>query len=756
MRTPTRDSSHSPARSAAWDGQPVAWLLVRNESATVRALTTSANEPTPLSVRGLCAPCSLLVLGAARSCAGSAGRCGSFPRRWKTERTWRPSNKLRGDHSEFGNGWASSSTSSSTRKKTSSPRSPSARLTQEALRQSGEQLRQAQKMEAVGRLAGGVAHDFNNLLTAILGYSELLAARGDLDPFRPPERRDDPEGRAAGGGGDAPTPRLQPQADSPAARHRPQRAGDLDFEKILRRVIGEHIELCTRATAENGRVRADPNQIEQVILNLGVNARDAMMPAGGRLTIRTANVEVRRRRPARRARPGPRGGAVRAAGGVRHGLRHGRGSKIAHLRAVFHDQGAGQGHGAGLSTVYGVVKQSGGTVMVDSAPGAGCTFRVYLPLEMGELEEARPKTVAPAQNAHAARGDGARRRGRGNRARTGVRGVEGQRLRRALRANGMEALQMSEAHEGKITLMITDVVMPQLGGLELARRLAALRPETKVLYVSGYSEDDMSEQGVVLGGPGISGKAVHAAGAHAQGARGVTSRLAAGLGRRGFFRQGRPLRSGEVKLQRRRSIVPIPFRPVGISMRRRRPATRADCAGSGASTRSRAPPSRWRPPPPPGRLRRRCRTSRWTPSATQEGERDLVRRARSIAAACARPGRGNDRRQRHAAAEQLRTRPAARRQARREPVVVRITDSRRAQARAALIDLSHAAAEALGIIKSGTGPGARGNAGTQERQHGQARREERRARLPPADHNGKPAASQQAEKDAANAKTGRP
>ncbi len=269
-----------------------------------------------------------------------------------------------------------------------------------------------------------------------------------------------------------------------------------DFEQILRRVIGEHIELCTRAAAENGRVRADPNQIEQVVLNLGVNARDAMMPKGGRLTIRTANVAFDE---AGAGRVAPDLGAGRyvllEVSDTGHGMDEEVKSRI--FEPFFTTKGPGKGTGLGLSTVYGVVKQSGGTVVVDSAPGAGCTFRIYLPQELAEIEEARPKTVVPVPMP-------------ARRAET-VLVVEDEEIVRQLvctvlsdhgydvicASNGVEALRLSEEHDGRITLMITDVVMPHLGGLELARRLSVLRPETKVLYVSGYSEDDMNEQGIL-------------------------------------------------------------------------------------------------------------------------------------------------------------------------------------------------------------------------------------------------------------------
>ena len=242
-------------------------------------------------------------------------------------------------------------------------------------------------------------------------------------------------------------------------------------------------------------MRADPNQIEQVVLNLGVNARDAM-PKGGQLTIRTANVEftaddAQRQAPDLEAGPY----VLLEVSDTGHGMDEETKTRI--FEPFFTTKGPGKGTGLGLSTVYGVVRQSGGTVCVDSTPGAGCTFRVYLPLESAELEQDRPKTVVPAPKS--------------SRQSETVLVVEDEEIVRELvctvlsdsgydvlcAPNGTEGLRMSETHRGKIALMITDVVMPQMGGLELARELSARRPETKVLYVSGYSEDDINDQGIL-------------------------------------------------------------------------------------------------------------------------------------------------------------------------------------------------------------------------------------------------------------------
>ena len=472
-----------------WDNRPVARLLVRNDSEIIKELNHSSGELLGLVVAF--ALVLLVLLGAALIFWVSR------PLRYisqtlETEQL-APVERLRHDRSEFGRlsrlirdffGQRENLLAEIAERKHA----------QEALRQSGEQLRQAQKMEAVGRLAGGVAHDFNNLLTAILGYAELLAVRPDLDATA---RQNVETIQKAGRQAAAVTHQLLAFSRKQILQPRviDLNALVLDFEKILRRVIGEHIELCNAPQAANARVRADPNQIEQVILNLGVNARDAM-PRGGRLTIRTANVEFTAAEARLRAADMEAGPYVLLeVSDTGHGMDEETKTRI--FEPFFTTKGPGKGTGLGLSTVYGVVKQSGGTVCVDSKPGAGCSFQVYLPLEAGELEENRPKTVMPIQKI--------------SRQAETVLVVEDEEIVRELvcavlsdsgydvlcAPNGMEGLRMSDAHQGKIGLLITDVVMPQMGGLELAREVSARRPETRVLYVSGYSEDDMSEQGIL-------------------------------------------------------------------------------------------------------------------------------------------------------------------------------------------------------------------------------------------------------------------
>jgi two-component system cell cycle sensor histidine kinase/response regulator CckA len=349
-------------------------------------------------------------------------------------------------------------------------------------------------MEAVGRLAGGVAHDFNNLLTAILGYAELLSSSRELSPV---SRQSVEMIQKAGRQAAAVTHQLLAFSRKQMLQPRviDLNALVIDFQKILHRVIGEHIDLKTRPEAANARVKADPNQIEQVILNLGVNARDAM-PKGGSLVIRTAEVELdasAARTQALDLAPGAY--VLLEVSDTGKGMTDEVKSRI--FEPFFTTKEPGKGTGLGLSTVYGVVRQSGGSVTVLSGPGAGSTFRIYLPLEIGELDQSRPKTVAPLEMPCKT-------------AET-VLVVEDEEIVRELVCqvlsdqgydvlcanNGREGIRMSEEHPGPIQLLMTDVVMPVIGGLELARKLSASRPDMKVLYVSGYSESDISEQGIL-------------------------------------------------------------------------------------------------------------------------------------------------------------------------------------------------------------------------------------------------------------------
>jgi PAS domain S-box-containing protein len=353
-----------------------------------------------------------------------------------------------------------------------------------------EQLRHAQKMEAVGQLAGGIAHDFNNLLTAINGYSDLALRR--LDP-EDPLRRSVEEIRKAGERAAALTRQLlafsRKQVLQPLVLDLNSVVSDM--ERMLRRVIGEDVELGTALAHDLGSIKADPGQIEQVIMNLCVNARDAM-PQGGRLTIETANVHLGEEHAARRAgdlAPGPY--VVLRVTDTGLGMDERTRERI--FEPFFTTKGAGKGTGLGLSTVYGIVKQSGGGVSVASEVGRGSTFEVYFPRV----------------------GEGAREYRRGTEPEGELRGTETvllaedeEMVRRLTRevleiygyrvlvaAGGGAALLICERHEGPIALLITDLVMPEMNGRELAARLASLRPEMKVLFMSGYTDASATGQG---------------------------------------------------------------------------------------------------------------------------------------------------------------------------------------------------------------------------------------------------------------------
>ncbi|MEW6659000.1 MAG: PAS domain S-box protein [Thermodesulfobacteriota bacterium] len=367
--------------------------------------------------------------------------------------------------------------------------------TEEALRHSQEQLLQAQKMEAVGRLAGGVAHDFNNLLTGIIGYAELLLAR--LDPQHP-QRREVEEIRKAGERAASLTRQLLAFSRKQILQPKKLNLNTVvrDMEKLLQRLIGEDIYLVTNMEAGLGAVEADPGQIEQVIINLAVNARDAM-PLGGKLTIETANVELDGAYGYRDVNFLPGSYVMLAVSDNGVGMDEETMARI--FEPFFTTKGSHQGTGLGLSTVYGIVKQSGGYIWVYSEPKWGTTFKVYLPLATSglEVEKARPETTGYLQGWET------------------ILLVEDEEVVRelacaALQQNGYqvfpagdpeEALAICEKMEGNIHLLLTDVVMPGMSGRQLAERLTSRYQDLKVLYISGYAENAISHHGVL--DPGI-------------------------------------------------------------------------------------------------------------------------------------------------------------------------------------------------------------------------------------------------------------
>ena len=360
-------------------------------------------------------------------------------------------------------------------------------------RQLEEQFRQAQKMEAVGRLAGGVAHDFNNLLMVINGYTEVLLER--LEPS---------------GDLHAKMQAIQQAADRAATLTRQLLAFSRkqvlelkvidvntvisDMERLLRPLIGENIELITHLSSEAGRTRADAGQLEQVIMNLVVNAKDSM-PDGGRITIRSMNVTVRHNAGEYRfIQPGRY--SVIAVADTGQGMDKETQSRI--FEPFFTTKEKGKGTGLGLSTVYGIVKQSNGYVFAESQTRVGTTFYVYLPRVEESLAELGPvatqdsekggcETVLLVEDEESVR--------------ELVQVTLTSRGYNVLEAeNGEAGLRIAQEHKEKIDILVTDVVMPGIGGRELAKKVLALRPTTCVLYLSGYTEDALVTQGPLAPG----------------------------------------------------------------------------------------------------------------------------------------------------------------------------------------------------------------------------------------------------------------
>jgi len=359
-----------------------------------------------------------------------------------------------------------------------------------------QQLQQSQKMEAVGRLAGGIAHDFNNLLMVISGYSEFL-----LDRLGPEPELRGPAQEIASAAGRASSLTRQLLAFSRKQMLAPK---ILDLNgvvtenlKMLTRVIGEDIDLVMVPAALLGAVRADAGQIEQVIMNLAVNARDAM-PSGGKLTIETSNVSLDEDYARFHAPLQPGEYVMLAISDTGAGMDSETQSRI--FEPFFTTKGP-KGTGLGLSTVYGIVKQSGGYIWVYSEPGKGTTFKIYLP-RVAEKAESPAQVAVPADTSVTEPGtetillveDEANLRylARQFLEKQGYRVIEA--------ADGAVAMQIAVAHEGMIHLLLTDVIMPGMNGRELAQRISELRPNTKVLYMSGYTENVIGHNGTLDAG----------------------------------------------------------------------------------------------------------------------------------------------------------------------------------------------------------------------------------------------------------------
>ena len=373
------------------------------------------------------------------------------------------------------------------------------RHAEEALRRSEERLHLSQRLEAVGQLAGGVAHDFNNLLTAITSYTQLVLE--DLAP-NDGHRDDLLEIKKAAERATALTRQLlafsRRQVLDP-------RVVDLntvvtDLEKMLRRLIGAHIGLATDCSARPSlpRVRADVGQLEQVIVNLAVNARDAM-PDGGTLTIRTGGAELSEADCLAHSDFDVRPGRYVVLSVSDTGIGMDLATQARMFEPFFTTKGPGKGTGLGLATVYGIVKQSGGYIAVTSKPGKGTTFDIYLPA----VSDAAPSASAGTGASDVASG------GSGT-----ILLVEDEAPVRALArrvleqsgytvleaVDGMDGARVADAFEGEIDLLVTDVVMPNLGGRGLVERLRATRPRMAVLYISGYPDGKMERGGLTSGG----------------------------------------------------------------------------------------------------------------------------------------------------------------------------------------------------------------------------------------------------------------
>jgi len=354
--------------------------------------------------------------------------------------------------------------------------------TQKEQKQLEERLRQAHKMEAVGRLAGGVAHDFNNLLTVIRGNSDLLIDREGTDNF---QKRCLEQIQKASNRAVSMTRQLlafsRMQVLQPCILD--LNAIVTEMGKMLPRLIGEHIEYSFSAAPNLASVKADPGQIEQVILNLAVNARDAM-PNGGSLAVRTKNIEVDETEAAKRPPMLPGAYVLLSVSDTGQGMDDA--TKVHIFEPFFTTKEVGKGTGLGLATVYGVVKQSGGFIWLISSLGKGTTFEIYLPQATGvvtkpEAEERFSPIPQGSETVLVVEDE------------AGVRELACQFLRvkgyTVLEAQGgEEALDIARRHSGTIHLLLSDMVMPKMNGGELATRLKAIRPDTRIAFMSGYSE----------------------------------------------------------------------------------------------------------------------------------------------------------------------------------------------------------------------------------------------------------------------------
>ncbi len=357
-----------------------------------------------------------------------------------------------------------------------------------------EQLGQAQRLESIGRLAGGLAHDFNNLLTVINGYSQMILGR--LDPSSP-IRSSIQEICKSGERAAELTKQLLAFSRKQVIAPKPVSPNEMIVEcvNMLRRLVGEDVEIVTELDPKPIRVMADPGQFLQILLNLAVNARDAM-PTGGRLKIATSTIEIDPGAAAYRE-VSPGSFALLTVSDTGTGMNGA--TRLQVFEPFFTTKSVGKGTGLGLSTVYGIVRQAGGWIEVESEPGKGATFRIGLPILAAPVAEG--SLAAPSLNLW------------GNETvlvvedqqdvlRLVVSVLEGYGFKVLHASVGDEALAIAERHTGTIHLLLTDVVMPRMTGKELAGRVTALRPDIRVLFMSGYTDEVLARQDLLNAGAG--------------------------------------------------------------------------------------------------------------------------------------------------------------------------------------------------------------------------------------------------------------
>ncbi|MBV9507682.1 MAG: response regulator [Acidobacteriia bacterium] len=358
-----------------------------------------------------------------------------------------------------------------------------------------EQFRQAQKMEAVGRLAGGVAHDFNNLLTVITGYSDLLLSRRDL--LRESQCTALEEIRRSAERGGALTNQLltfsRRQPLQTHAIHLNELV--LQIQKLLRRLVGEDIEIVTLPAAGQDIVEADTGRLEQVVLNLVVNARDAM-PDGGKLTIETATVHLSDDFSAKQL--GVQPGAYVTLSILDTGIGMSQETQTHLFEPFFTTKGPGRGTGLGLATAYGIIRQSGGAIRISSEQGQGTTARIYLPLASRGKLEPRPEPARQQQIGGAETLLLVEDEARVRKLLLDILKTHGYNVLEATR--GEEALRVCLSSEQEIKLAIVDVVMPEMSGPDLVRQLTRLKPDVRVLYISGYTDEALLHHGIQRSG----------------------------------------------------------------------------------------------------------------------------------------------------------------------------------------------------------------------------------------------------------------